>query len=173
MDQYFISTATENKIPALLQLVNSAYRGNSSRQGWTTEANLLDGLRVTEASLLQDINNPNAAIYTYYNAANEMLGCVFLEKKEHKLYVGMLSVSPILQNSGIGKILLQKAEQIAKEQNCITLTMTVISIRKELIDWYVRHGYKATGEIRPFFPTDNKVMSDEPLQFVVLEKKVG
>jgi len=167
---YTITPATANDVSQLEQLVNSAYRGEGSKQGWTTEADLLCGARVTEESLLKDLSHPGISIYLYRNANRELEGCVLLQNKAGKLYVGMLSVSPGLQNKGIGKILLQQAEQVAKQQGCIALTMTVITLRTSLIAWYQRHGYQQTGELIPFNIPGNEVLIDEPLHFVVLEK---
>lgn len=169
---YTITLAAAVDVVQLEQLVNGAYRGEGSKQGWTTEADLLGGARVTEASLLMDIANPDLSIYLYRNAASELEGCVLLQNKAGKLYVGMLSVAPGLQNKGIGKLMLQLAEQLAKVQGCSALTMTVITVRTSLIAWYQRHGYQQTGELIPFNIPGNQVLIDEPLYFMNLEKPV-
>lgn len=85
----------------------------------------------------------------------------------------MLTVSPELQAKGIGKQLLAAAESMAKSEGCKTIQMTVISVRKELIAWYERHGYAATGETAPF-PTDPKFgLPKQSLAFIVLEKQMA
>ena len=165
-----ISKATEEHIPILLQLVNGAYRGENSRAGWTTEADLLDGIRTDELSLQAMLQHPDAAILICSNEADEICGCVYLEKKEPSLYLGMLSVSPLLQAKGIGKILLYAAEAYGREMKCKQVSMTVISVRKELIDWYERHGYQKTGETEPFPKGEKFGIPRQPLEFVVLEK---
>jgi ribosomal protein S18 acetylase RimI-like enzyme len=141
--------------PALNQLVNSAYRGDTSRQGWTTEADLLDGTRIDEAAMRDLIEKPGTVILTY-REAGELLGCVELRFQEGKLYLGMLSVKPDTQGTGIGKKLMQAAEDYATQQNINAIIMTVISVRKELIDWYIRHGYQLTGERKPFIVPDTR-----------------
>lgn len=157
--------------PALNQLVNAAYRGDSSRQGWTTEADLLDGTRIDEDAMRDLIQKSGTAILTYREADN-LLGCVELRLQEEKLYLGMLSVKPDTQGKGIGKKLMQAAEDYARKQNIDTIFMTVISVRKELIDWYVRHGYRLTGERKPFVLPDIRWgIPKKELEFVVLEKK--
>ena len=113
MAEFLLPTATEQDIPALNHLVNSAYRGDSSRKGWTTEADLLDGIRTSEESLRTMIQNPNAMILKY-EEAGQLLGCVYLEMKGNDLYLGMLTVSPEAQAKGIGKHLLLAAEHIAQ-----------------------------------------------------------
>ncbi len=170
MTQFVISAATEQDIPALAQLVNRAYRGESSKKGWTTEADLLGGIRTSEDSLQVLLQNPNVVILKYISA-DQLIGCVSLETKGNTLYLGMLTVSPEAQAGGIGKQLLLASEKIATERQCRTITMTVITRRHELIAWYERRGYQSTGEIKPF-PTDPSFgIPKQPLEFVVLEKK--
>ncbi len=167
-----ISIVTEKDITALDLLVNSAYRGESSKKGWTTEADLLDGLRTNPDSLKQMINDPDAVILKYNNESGSILACVYLKKKASKLYLGMLTVSPELQGQGIGKHLLASAEDHAKRTGCKEITMTVISVRSELIAWYERHGYIATGETEPF-PADPEFgLPKTPIHFIVMEKKI-
>lgn len=151
-------------------LVNSAYRGESSRQGWTTEADLLDGTRIDAAAIEELIQTPGLTILKYMEG-EKILACVELKKENEKLYLGMLTVTPNLQGKGIGKILLNAAEEEARNEKCTSIFMTVISVRKELIDWYVRHGYKPTGEKKPFAFNDPRFgQPKQPLEFIVLEK---
>ncbi|MFD2934033.1 GNAT family N-acetyltransferase [Spirosoma flavum] len=169
MNQAAIIPATEEDIPALDKLVNSAYRGDSSRKGWTTEADLLDGIRTSEVSLRAMFLNPNTLILKYQEA-DRLLGCVYLEIKGDDLYLGMLTVSPDVQTNGIGKQLLLAAEQVAIDRKCRAVTMTVITQRHELIAWYKRRGYQATGETQPF-PNDPRFgIPKQPLEFIVMEK---
>ncbi len=172
MTEVPLPTATEQDISALDRLVNSAYRGESSRKGWTTEADLLDGIRTSEASLRTMLQNPNAMILKYEEAGH-LLGCVYLEMKGNDLYLGMLTVSPDIQAKGIGKQLLMAAEQIAQHRKCRALTMTVITVRHELIAWYERRGYRKTGQIEPF-PDDSRFgIQKQPLEFMVLKKEIS
>ncbi|MCA6380784.1 MAG: GNAT family N-acetyltransferase [Cytophagales bacterium] len=155
------------------QLVNSAYRGDSSKQGWTTEADFLDGTRIDEAAVKELIEKTDTIILKYVEA-NQIVGCVELRKENGKLYLGMLSVAPTIQGKGIGKKLLNAGEDYAKSIGINTMIMTVISIRKELIDWYVRHGYQLTGERKPFVVPDTRWgIPKQELEFVVLEKKLN
>ncbi len=167
-----ISKAILTDAPSINKLVNSAYRGDSSKQGWTTEADLLDGTRIDEEALLELIQKPDTTIMTY-KEGDTLLGCVELRKDGAKLYLGMLSVQPNTQGKGIGKKLLAEAEVYAHEQGCEKIYMTVISVRQELIDWYVRHGYQLTGEKKPFIVPDSRWgLPKQPLEFVVLEKLI-
>ena len=123
MSNLQILPATEADITVLNQLVNSAYRGDSSRRGWTTEADLLDGIRTDEPQLLATIQNPAITILKYVQDG-ELAGCVSLENKGNALYLGMVTVSPDIQAQGIGKQLLQAAEAYALAQECRKITMT-------------------------------------------------
>ena len=168
-----IKQATLQDIAALNMLVNSAYRDEASRQGWTTEADLLDGTRIDEAAMRELIAQPGATVLKYEENGN-IIGCVELRKENDRLYLGMLSVQPDQQDKGIGKALLKAAEAFAKDQGCTAIFMTVISIRKELIDWYIRHDYKLTGERKPFVVPDTRWgIPKMELEFVVLQKDLN
>lgn len=168
-----ITVANTTDAAELTHLVNSAYRGDSSKKGWTTEADLLGGQRTNEAGILDMMQVPDAVILKYTSEEGLLQGCVYLQKKISQLYLGMLTVSPELQAKGIGKQLLAAAESMAKSEGCKTIQMTVISVRKELIAWYERHGYAATGETAPF-PTDPKFgLPKQSLAFIVLEKQMA
>jgi len=157
----------------LIRLVNSAYRGESSKKGWTTEADLLDGIRTDQKSIEAQLQKPGATMLIAKNMNDRMVGCVYLMQQGHRLYLGMLTVAPDIQARGIGKQLLQAAEKYAGEINCTSIVMSVIDIRLELIDWYKRHGYVSTGEIKPLPADPSFGIPKQPLQFIVLEKKIS
>jgi ribosomal protein S18 acetylase RimI-like enzyme len=167
-----ITKAQLEDVTALNKLVNSAYRGESSKKGWTSEADLLGGVRTHEEGINELINKPDTTILKY-TENDEILGCMMLEKQGSSLYLGMLTVSPDLQGKGIGKEFLAAAEVFAHENEIAKIVMTVISIRAELIAWYERHGYVRTGETKPFPMNDpNFGIPKQPLEFIVLEKIV-
>jgi ribosomal protein S18 acetylase RimI-like enzyme len=167
-----ILKATPSDIPALSQLVNSAYRGESSRMGWTTEADHLDGTRTDEDGLVEMLHHPKSTILKY-EESGKIIGCVYLEIQHDKLYLGMLTTTPELQGKGIGKKLLYAAEEHARENNCHFITMNVLTGRKELIDWYVRHGYHVTDEKKPFaFDHPRFGKPKFQLEFIVIEKNL-
>jgi ribosomal protein S18 acetylase RimI-like enzyme len=166
-----ISKATPSDIPALVTLINSAYRGESSKKGWTTEADLLGGQRTDPDTLLDTMNSPNSMIMTYRNEQNEIEACVYLNQQADKMYLGMLTVNPALQAKGLGKLLMAESERYAIQQGCKSVIMTVISVRAELIAYYERRGYKDTGERKPFPMTDPKFgLPQQHLEFIVMEK---
>ena len=167
-----ITIATLQDVSDLNKLINSGYRGEYSKKGWTTEANILEGSRTNEAELAEIIATTKNTLLKF-TENNQIIGCVLLVEKEQQLYLGMLTVSPELQNSGIGKKLLQQAEVHAQTVGLPKIVMTVISVRTELIDWYKRHGYVDTGA-REAFPVSDIHISiiEQPLEFMVLEKKI-
>lgn len=168
-----ILPATSDDVPALLQLINSAFRGETSKKGWTTEADLLVGdARTDAATLIEILTNPDSVLLKCCDEAGLILGCVHLRRSSRGLYLGMLTVSPEQQGAGIGKRLLQAAEDHAIQIQCPAIYMTVFSVRTELVDWYLRHGYVLTGETQAFEPDPRFGKPVQPLEFVILEKKI-
>ena len=168
-----IQIATTDDIPELVSLVNSAYRGEEARKGWTHEADLIDGEMRTDANDLRTLMQKPGAVFLKCINGGQLQGTVYLEEKASSLYLGMLSVWPRLQGTGTGKKLLGAAEAFAQEKNCDRIHLTVISTRKELIQWYEKHGYHSTGATLPF-PDDGRFGKPRmPLRFAVMEKKIG
>jgi len=167
-----IEKATLDDVYLLEKLINSGYRGESSKLGWTTEAHLLKDKRITTNELIEILKNKDNTILKY-TENGELIGTVLLVNKKTKLYLGMLTVLPQIQNKGIGKKLLQEAEKHALTLELPKIVMTVISVRTELIAWYNRNGYTDTGIREPFPLNDTDAMiNNEPLTFVVLEKLI-
>ena len=165
-----LGTATLADVPRLTQFVNRAYRGNSSRQGWTTEAHLLDGQRIDEAGLGDMLALPNAAILLCLGKEDQLLGSFHVQAQGAVLYLSMLAVAPAGQGQGVGKFLLRAAEEYGWQHGCAVSKMTVISVRTELIAYYERQGYQPTGQTEPF-PTDPRYgIPKQPLTLLVLEK---
>ncbi|MEB0249035.1 MULTISPECIES: GNAT family N-acetyltransferase [unclassified Mucilaginibacter] len=167
-----ITPATLIDAPELVVLINSAYRGESSKKGWTTEANLIDGQRIDAEGLTEQMDDPKAIILKSTNEDNQITGCVYLQKRSDKLYLGMLTVSPTLQAGGLGRKLLETAEDYARSINYHTITMTVITTRTELLEWYERRGYAKTGEVIPLNITERNGILRQPVEMYKLEKLV-
>jgi GNAT superfamily N-acetyltransferase len=145
-----IRAALEADAAALTAFVNSAFRGDSSKAGWTTEANLLDGQRVDVDRLAETIATAGNVILVH-EQDGLLLGCVHLQRTAADCYLGMLTVEPTRQGCGLGRQLLEAAEQWAVEQwSSRMMHMTVLLQRPELIAWYERRGYRRTGERKPF-----------------------
>lgn len=169
-----ISFATINDITSIKDLLNLAYRGEIASRTWTSEAHLIAGdTRTDEAELKKIIDEPGSVFLKYCGDDNAIEACVNLQQRSNKIYLGMLSVSPFKQGAGIGKQLLNAAEEYALQMKCVSIFMTVISIRHELIDWYKRHGYKDTGERKKFIEDAVSGKHLQPLEFMVMEKTLN
>lgn len=138
----------------IAQLVNAAYRGESSRAGWTTEADLLDGLRTTTQEVAGIIKRNDAFILiAVLNDQIIATLCCELQVMHGKntAHLGMIAVKPSLQNKGYGAAIIKAAEAIARRQWSVAgFHMAVISIRSELIAFYERQGFIRTGEFADF-----------------------
>lgn len=166
--------ASEDDIPALVPLVTSAYRGEVSRQGWTTEADILDGNRIDPEVLRGDIQRPRSVVLLA-EQDGVIVGCAHVCDDGGVGYFGMFAVRPDLQAAGIGRQVLAEAERIARQQwGLDTMRMTVIDLREELIAWYVRRGYLRTGVKKPFPATDPRfgLPKRDDLRFELLEKSL-
>lgn len=192
--------ATAADLPLVHTLVESAYRGDESRLGWTTEADLLAGTRIDDGSLLAKITNPAGAVLLAYTttttttspppsssereAAETLLGCCEISQQHpsssKSAYFALFAVSPRQQNAGVGRRVLAHAEAYAaREWGVARVELTVVAARAELLAWYVRRGYRVTGVERPFPEEElekmgGKALVDwEMLRFLVLEKILG
>lgn len=168
-------TAADADAEALEALIESAYRGNSSRVGWTTEADLLGGNRTSAVMLRDTIADPAQRVIVCEDA-HGLLATVTVERRDGYGYVGAVSVRPTDQGSGMGRELLTRAEQMIGEAwGLERARMTVIAQRPELIDWYARRGYRDTGETAPFPYGDDRFGAPkrDDLYFVILEKALG
>lgn len=149
-----LHTAIPKDADAIACLVNSAYRGESSRKGWTTEDALVGGTRTNAQKVAALIELQNSRIEIAIRDG-VMIGCVHLQKQEpDTCYLGMLTVSPELQAGGLGKRMLEHSEVVARAWNCAQMRMTVIQLRAELLAYYERRGYQKTGRAEPFHPED-------------------
>lgn len=176
VDELTFRPAETNEAAALATLVNSAYRGQSSREGWTTEADLLGGQRTDEAALREFLAAPpDTRLMLGARQREALLACVQLERRGETAYLGMLTVAPQRQAGGVGRRLLEAAEQTVRQRwGSAAMEMTVIAQRTELIAWYERRGYRRTGETAPFPYGDPRFgLPRRPdLHFVVLRKSL-
>lgn len=167
-----IRIADLRDIRRIVELLNMAYRGDASRKGWTTEADLIAGEVRADEAAVRETMQAAGSVFLVFEQEDQLQGCMNLQKHGMKLYLGMFAVNPDLQGSGIGKKLLQQADTHAREQGCTSVYMKVISIRTELIQWYQRHGYQDTGE-RIAFQEDGRTGKHlQALEFATLEKKI-
>ncbi|MFF5015498.1 GNAT family N-acetyltransferase [Streptomyces sp. NPDC001165] len=167
--------ATDADVDALVALIESAYRGDSSRAGWTTEADILEGQRTDPEGVLDVIKSPDSRLMTV-EQDGRIVACCQLEHRGRHAYFGMFAVSPALQGAGLGKVVIAEAEQLAQRTWGVTeMHMTVISVRDDLIAWYERRGYRRTGEMTPFPYGDERfgIPQRDDLQFELLVKSLA
>jgi ribosomal protein S18 acetylase RimI-like enzyme len=165
----------DDEIPAIVRLMNSAYRGAGGVSGWCTEESYLAGDRTTSDLLRADIiAKPSASLLKWVEAgAERLVGCVWLEPLDDDTwYLGSLAVDPERQNGAVGRAMLAAAEDRLRQRGAKRVRITVINVREPLIAWYIRRGYVTTGKTDPFPYGDDRFGS--PLRgdlcFVILEK---
>ncbi|MEU2432223.1 GNAT family N-acetyltransferase [Streptomyces sp. NPDC007861] len=166
--------AVEADVPALVELIESAYRGDSSRAGWTTEADLLEGQR-TDPDGVRQVIRASGSRLVVVERDEELTACCQLEHRGEAAYFGMFAVRPGLQGGGVGRQVLVEAERIARESWGVReMHMTVIAQREELIAWYERRGYRRTGTMAPFPYGDERfgVPQRDDLRFELLVKNL-
>ncbi len=174
----FLYCAQAVDYASIVDLINLSFRGVDPVASWNTEAEFLEGERLTEALLKEDLAaKPHALLLTYREDPNgELLGTVWLEPKNDGVwYLGLLTVRPDLQNRQMGRTLLAAAELYAKQRGASRIRMSVVNHRKTLIAWYERRGYLLTGETQPFPYHDERFgrpLRDD-LHFVLLEKDIA
>ena len=168
-DSVTVRIATLEDLPRLHPVIERAYRGDSARQGWTHEADLLSGERIDNASLRAMMADP-AQILLVAEQGDAAVGCVSLTARGDGLvYLGLLCVDPTRQAGGIGKVIIAAAEKVSRDQlDADRIEMTVIDRRAELIAYYERRGFVRTGERRPF-----PAAVVPPLSMVVLDKAIS
>ena len=171
-----IRVATGDDVPQIVELVESAYRGDASRVGWTTEADLLDGQRTDAVAVAETVTSDASLVLLASDDAGVLVACCQLDRRDDGVcYFGLFAVRPGLQGAGVGGEMLARAEDEARASFAAsTMEMTVIEQRSELITWYERRGYRKTGDSRPFPYGDERfgIPRRDDLRFVVLTKSL-
>jgi GNAT superfamily N-acetyltransferase len=172
-----LKRAVEADYPAIVDLANLAYRGTGPSASWNIETGIIEGQRLNESLLREDLaEKPDAHLLTYRDDLDGLLlGTVWLEPKQEGVwYLGLLTIRPDLQNRQLGRALLAAAEAFAKEHGALRICMAVVNVRDTLLAWYQRRGYALTGETEPFPYGDERFGRPlrNDLHLVILEKEL-
>jgi ribosomal protein S18 acetylase RimI-like enzyme len=160
--------------PVIVNLVESAYRGDRGKQGWTTETDLLDGQRTDLEEVEGLLTRPGSRVLLAFRGETLVASC-HIERQGAACYFGMFSVDPMSQSGGVGRAVLDEAERVARvEWQCHAMEMTVIDVRLELVHWYERRGYVRTGTHKPFPYGDERfgIPKRDDLRFEVMRKSL-
>ena len=168
---------TEADFPAIIDLVNAAYRGTGAVASWNIETGIIEGTRLTDSLLRQDLAaKPHAHFLVTRDAESRaIIGTVWLEPvRNDAWYLGLFTVAPALQKQHLGRALLTAAEDFAIARGARSIRMGVLSARDALISWYERRGYHRTGETEPYPYGDNRFGTPLrfDLSFVILMKRL-
>ncbi len=172
-----LKQAISADVPAIVALMNAAFRGAGAGASWNTEAGYIDGDRTSEALVREEIAaQPEAVLLlSRPDDTGELLGTVWLEPAGDGVwYLGSLTIDPKLQNAGAGRRLLEAAEAWVLERGARAVRMKVVNVRDTLIAWYIRRGYSLTGEVEPFPYDDPRfgIPRRDDLSFVILQKSL-
>jgi ribosomal protein S18 acetylase RimI-like enzyme len=174
MEEMNIRVGLPADIPVVVRLLNAAYRGSTSRRGWTTEADLIGGdVRTNEQDVSRVMALSGSSFLLAVNPNGEVMGCVNLQLREDSVYLGMFAVEPDKQGGGLGGRLMSEAEKWTRGAGRSKIVMWVISLRTELITWYLRLGFRDTGERKEFREDGVSGHHLQPLEFMVLEKEIA
>jgi ribosomal protein S18 acetylase RimI-like enzyme len=162
--------AQPSDVADIVSLVESAYRGEASRAGWTTEADLIDGQR-TDQAMVEELLALPGSLFVLAEGPTGLVGSCHLRLEGQVAHFGMFAVAPKAQRAGVGRRLLGQAQAHARAQGATRMRLSVLSQREELIAWYRRRGFEPTGETEAF-PYGNPrygLPRRDDLSFVVLE----
>jgi ribosomal protein S18 acetylase RimI-like enzyme len=170
-----LQLAEDTDLPAIVDLMNAAFRGRLAEKSWSFGTAYVTGTRTNESLLREEIAGGALILLAKEDASLALQGCVSLRRlSAERWYLGSLTVDPALQNKGFGRTLLYRAEEYAVAHGARTMEITVVYVRTALISWYERRGYRRTGETRPFPYGDNRfgIPTRDDLKFVVLDKSL-
>lgn len=165
--------ANEADFPAIVALMNAAFRGKKGEAGWSIEAELITGTRTSESLLREEVAAGAHLLVVRDEETSALQACVSLKAFSAEVwYLGSLTVDPALQNNGFGREVLAASEEYAALHGARTIEMTTVNLRHALISWYERRGYRLTGETRPFPYGDTRfgTPTRNDLEFVVLKR---
>ncbi len=171
-----LTVATHADFPAVVELMNRAFRGHGADASWSTEERYIEGTRTSEELLREETaEHADAKLLLWHKPDNTLLGCVWMQPEENNVwYLGSLTIASSEQKAGLGRRLLTAAEDWALARGAQEIKMTVVQVRAALLEWYARRGYSPTGETKPFPYGDERygTPTRNDLHLVVLSKRL-
>lgn len=123
----------------------------------------------------EDRTSPNGVreylkkgVFILAEDAGELIGCVYLEPRGNRFYLGLLSVETSRQGRGMGSFLMKAAEEHCRAYGTVGIDLQVVDVRKDLPAYYRRFGYTQTGNA----PFPEHVKTKIPCRFLVLSKEL-
>lgn len=180
MDNLVFRYASTEDAPALLALIELAYRGDNS-DGWESESSLLKGPR-SSIEEIETLIADRDSRFVLAELGDALAACALIQKTRHvdgdrsadnigPAYFGMFGVHPSKRRAGIGDLVLAECERRARALwNAHAMQMTVISLRETLIGWYGRRGYAPTSGRLAFPFSESTRETRRDFDLVILRK---
>jgi predicted N-acetyltransferase YhbS len=150
-----IRTATKADAPQITAVINAAFR--------IAEEFFIDGNRITQAEVEDSMTK---GAFLLAEAGGKLNGCVYVELRGERSYLGLLSVDPTTQQSGLGSRLMIEAERYCRERGSHSMDILIVNLREELPAFYEKRGYVESGTTP--FPAD--VPTRIPCHFINMSK---
>ena len=149
-----IRTACAADTESLTRLINAAF---------AVERVAIEGERVNRAKLEAFLRTGE---FLLLEKDRQLHGCVYIEKRGERGYLGMLAVEPNRQGNGLGRFLAREAERRLLALGCRFVDLRVISARAELTAFYAKLGYRVSGTS----PMPPETLLKVPCHFIHLTK---
>ena len=139
--QLSIRSATTADAPQITAVINAAFR--------IAEGFFIDGNRITQAEVEESLTK---GAFLLAETDGRLNGCVYVEMRGERSYLGLLSVDPTSQQSGLGSRLMTEAERYCRERGSHSMDILIVSLREDLPAFYRKRGYVENGTTP--FPAD-------------------
>ncbi len=159
LTKYFqVRIADMADVGEITLLINSAFR--------SAEGFFVEGDRIETKEVIEKLSTGK---FLLAEAEGTLIGCVYVEPRSERAYLGLLSVDPSRQQSGVGSLLMAEAENHCRGIGCRFMDIKLVNLRHELPGFYQKRGYVETGTSS--FPAD--VATKEPCHFIDMAKPLG
>ena len=150
-----VRLATPADAARITAVINAAFR--------IAEGFFIDGNRITQSEVEEKLSN---GAFIVSENGDTLSGCVYVELRGERSYLGLLSVDPSCQQGGLGSLLMSEAEKYCRERGSHAMDILIVSLREELPAYYEKRGYVQNGTSP--FPPD--VETRIPCHFINMSK---